>query len=141
MKTQIKNLNWKSIRGFTQILSSLEKRGLTDEQVHAIESHLDGLDLTANTDNRKKYLKGKLNEFSTYLRNEFSLITEGYYTSIGLAYGLVFGPGIGLTFGTAFGAIGISIGLSIGAGLGMTLGMMYGAMKDAEVKKQGRVLA
>jgi hypothetical protein len=30
--------------------------------------------------------------------------------------------------------------LSIGTGLGMALGMMYGARKDAEAKRQGRVI-
>jgi Na+-driven multidrug efflux pump len=30
--------------------------------------------------------------------------------------------------------------LSIGIGVGMLIGMMYGARKDAEAKRQGRVI-
>ena len=126
---------------FIRILKSLKNRELTEQQVNSIEHKLDSLDLSAHTGNRKKYIKRKLNEFTTYLNNEFSFITAGYYTNTGMVYGMIFGSGIGLALGTAFGAgTGTAIGLSIGTGVGMVFGMMFGAAKDAEAKKENRVL-
>ncbi|WP_421764798.1 hypothetical protein [Ekhidna sp.] len=131
----------KVYQGFINILSNLKNRELTEQQLNSIELKLDSLDLLANSENRKKYLKRKLNEFTTYLNKEFSFITEGYYTGIGMVYGMMFGSGMGLVLGTAFGAgIGTAIGLSTGTGIGMVFGMMFGAAKDAEAKKQNRVL-
>jgi hypothetical protein len=99
------------------------------------------LDLKATTENRKKFYKQKLSEFKAFLKNKFSFTSEGYYTRMGMVYGMIFGAGIGLSIGTAINPpLGISIGLSIGAGVGMVLGMIYGARKDAEAKRQGRVI-
>ncbi len=132
----------KVYKGFISILSNLKDRALDEQQVNSIEVKLDALDLSAITRNRKKYLKGRLNEFTTYLKNEFSFVPEGYYTSLFMVYGLIFGSGLGLTFGTAFGAgLGTSIGLSMGTGIGMVFGMIYGVTKDTEAKKKNLVLA
>ena len=73
--------------------------------------------------------------------SNFLFISEGFYTALGVSLGLSFGAGIGLSIGTSIEAgIGTSIGLSMGAGIGMTLGIIIGATKDAEAKKQGRML-
>jgi F0F1-type ATP synthase assembly protein I len=102
---------------------------------------LSSLNLKATTENRKKYYQQKLSEFKTFLKNEFSFTTEKYYTEMGMIYGMMFGTGIGLSIGMAINpAFGTSIGLSIGTGIGMFLGIMYGAKKDAEAKRQGRVI-
>jgi len=131
----------KIYQGFINVLSNLKNRELTEQQVNSIELKLDSLDLSANSKNRKKYLNRKFTEFTTYLKKEFSFVTAGYYTGIGMIYGMIFGPGLGLVLGTAFGGgTGTGIGLSIGAGIGMVFGMMFGAAKDAEAKKQNRVL-
>jgi hypothetical protein len=89
------------------------------------------------TENRKKYYKQKLSEFKAFLKNEFSFTPAKYYTE----RGMIFGTGISLSIGTAIDpTLGISIGLSIGISIGMVFGMMYGARKDAEAKKQGRII-
>ncbi len=50
---------------------------------------------------------------------------------------MLFGIGIGLSIGTAIDAgFGTRIRLSIGT----SIGMIYGARKDADAKRQGRVI-
>ena len=126
---------------FIRTLSSLKNKDLTENQSQLIQEKLSSLHLETTTENRKKYYKQKLCEFKTFLKNEFSFTSAKYYTEIWMVYGMIFGTGIGISIGTAIGAgLGTSIGLSIGTGVGMVLGMMYGAKKDAEAKRQGRVI-
>lgn len=126
---------------FIRTLSALKKRDLTEKQSQLIHDKLSSLNLNSTTENKKKYYKQKLSEFKAFLKNEFSFTTEKYYTELGMVYGMIFGSGIGLSIGTAINpTVGISIGLSIGTGVGMIFGMMYGARKDAEAKRQGRVI-
>ena len=143
-KTEIKVYNC-----FIRILSALKNRDLTENQSQLIQEKLSSLNLKTTTKNRKKYYRQKLSEFMAFLKNEFSFTTERYYTEIGMMYGMVLGVGIGLSIGTSIGVIsgtsiglplGTSIGLSIGTGVGMVLGMIYGARKDADAKRQGRVI-
>ena len=126
---------------FIRTLSSLKKRDLTENQLQLIQEKLSSLNLMTTTENRKKFYKQKLSEFKTFLKNEFSFTPEKYYTELGMIYGMIFGTGIGLSIGTAINPVlGTSIGLSIGTGVGMALGMVYGARKDADAKRQGRVI-
>jgi hypothetical protein len=126
---------------FIRTISSLKNRDLTKDQSRLIQEKLSSLDLKATSENRKKFYKHKLSEFKTFLKNEFSFTPEKYYTEIGMVYGIMFGAGIGLSIGTAIKpTLGTSIGLSIGTALGMVFGMVYGARKDAEAKRQGKVI-
>ena len=126
---------------FIRTLSSLKNRDLTETQSQLIQKELSSLHLNIEKENRKIFYKQKLSEFKTFLKNEFSFTSAKYYTEIWMVYGMIFGTGIGILVGTAIGAgLGISIGLSIGTGFGMVLGMIYGARKDAEAKRQGRVI-
>jgi len=115
---------------FIAILSDLENRELTDEQLQSIEKELDSLNLNASSENRKKHFKEKLNLFIKYLKEKFSLISEGYYTAIGIS--------LGLSFGVAFGAAFNNV--SYGLIFGMLLGLIVGAMMDSKAIKEGRVL-
>ncbi len=126
---------------FIRTLSSLKNKDLTENQSQLIQEKLSSLNLKASTENKKKYYKQKLSEFKAFLKNEFSFTTEKHYTELGMIYGMSLGTGIGLSIGIAIDPVlGMSIGLSIGTGAGMVLGMMYGAIKDAEAKRQGRVI-
>ncbi len=118
---------------FTRTLSSLNTKDLTEDQSQLIQDKLSSLNLNTVTENRKKIYKQKLSEFKAFLKNEFSFTSAKYYTEIWMVYGMIFGTGIGISIGTG-------IGLSIGTGVGMVLGMIYGARKDAEAKRQGRVI-
>jgi len=131
----------KIYQGFIKILLNLKNRELTDQQVKSIEFKLDSLDLLEKAENGKKHYRKKFNELTTYLNKEFSFIMSGHYTSLGMVYGMMFGSGMGMVFGMMFGgSIGTVYGLSIGTSVGMVLGMIFGSIKDAEAKKQNRVL-
>ena len=115
---------------FITILSDLENRELTDEQLQSIEKELDSLNLNASSENRKKHFMKKLNLFIKYLKEKFSLISEGYYTAIGIS--------LGLSFGVAFGAAFNNV--SYGLIFGMLIGLIVGASMDSKAKKEGKVL-
>ena len=126
---------------FIRTLSSLKKKDLTKNESQLIHKKLSSLNLKATTENRKKYYRHKLSEFKGFLKNKFSFTSEKYFTEKGMVYGMIFGVGIGLSVGAAINpTLGISIGLSIGTSIGMVLGMIYGARKDADAKRQGRVI-
>jgi hypothetical protein len=115
---------------FIAILTDLESKALTNEQLQSIEKELDTLNLNVNSENKKKYFKQKLAIFIKFLKETFSLITEGYYTAIGMSFGMSFG----VAFGAAFS--NVSYGLIIG----MLIGLIVGASMDSKAKKEGKVL-
>ena len=123
---------------FTGILSDLKNKNLTETQLRSIEEELDTLALKANPENRKKYFNQKLAELKTYLKSNFSLITEGYYTTLGVSLGIAFGSMVGVMVGTVF---KVSLGVSYGIPLGMIIGLLAGRYMDAEAQKQNRVLS
>jgi len=126
---------------FIAVLHDLINKSLSEIQILSIEKRFGNLQINTNPENRKKYFNKEYIEFLKYLKDEFSFVSEGYYTGIGMIFGMIFGNSLGLTIGIIIGeGNGIAIGLSMGTGIGMTFGLLFGATKDAEVKKQGRVL-
>jgi len=119
-------------KSFNTILSNLRNRDLTEDELMSIETELKTFDLKSNPENKRKYFSKKLSDFKAYLKEEFSLITEGYYTALGMSLGMCFGVAIG----TSFGAPSTSIGLAVG----MAIGLAIGRNKDLEAEKQNRVL-
>ena len=115
---------------FITILSDLKNRDLTQEQMKSIEEELDSLNFNANSNNRKKHFKQKLNQFIKYLKEKLSLISKGYYTAIGMS--------LGMSFGVAFGAALENV--SNGLIFGMLIGLIIGARMDSKAKKEGKVL-
>jgi hypothetical protein len=115
---------------FIAILTDLESKVLTNEQLQSIEKELDTLDLNVNAENKKKHFKHKLTKFIKFLKKTFSLITEGYYTAIGMS--------LGMSFGVAFGAAFSNV--SLGLIIGMLIGLIVGASMDSKAKKDGKVL-
>jgi hypothetical protein len=119
----------KVYENFIAILTDLKHRKLSEEQLKSMEEKLDFLNLQASPENKKRFYSRKLTEYKKYLKEKLSLISEGYYTGIGLALGVSLGVAYGSMFNMGTGiAIGIAIGLSIGASM------------DAKAKKQNRVL-
>jgi len=126
---------------FIAVLHDLTNKSLSEIQILSIEKRLENLQINTNSENRKKYFNKEYIAFLKYLKDEFSFVSEGYYTGIGMIFGMIFGNSLGLTIGIIIGeGNGIAIGLSMGTGIGMTFGLLFGATKDAEAKKQGRVL-
>lgn len=118
---------------------NLQKRSFSNEQMQSIHDTLDTLKLHEGGSKASSHRK-KLTKFTNFLKKEFSLVTKGYYASLGLVLGMSMGTGLGVGFGAAFGATGVSSGLAIGIGFGMAIGIVFGNMKDAQAKKEGRVL-
>ncbi|WP_439132324.1 hypothetical protein [Polaribacter sp.] len=122
---------------FIQIITSLEAKNLSDTKIQSLETELDHLNLTSNPENRKKYFKKSLSVFKKYLKDTFSLIPKGYYTTL---Y-----SGLGLSFGLLFGVAILhnlerSLGISLGLIGGMLVGSIMGRSKDAQAKEAGNVL-
>jgi len=122
----------KIYKGFITILTNLESRDLTEKQLLLVEDEIKILNLKSNPENKRRYFSKKLNIFKEFLKDEFSLITEGYYTSLGMVLGMCLGVAVG-------GSLGIS-STSTGLALGMLIGMLIGRSKDEEAIKQNRVL-
>lgn len=118
---------------FIAILTDLKSKKLTEEQFQEIEEKLELLNIKASIENRKKEFKRKLANFTTYLKEKFSFISEGYYIAIGMSLGMCFGVAFGAVFDKFFGA-------PIGISMGMLIGLIVGRIMDAEAEKQGRVL-
>jgi hypothetical protein len=81
----------RAYESFIAILSDLKDKNLTTEELYSIETELDKLKSIMNTENEKKYLSKKLANFKKYLKDEFSLVSQGYYTAIGMSLGMCFG--------------------------------------------------
>ena len=123
----------KIYKEFIGILDSLKSRNLSEDKMRAVEVHLDLLKLNAELENPKKFYKQRLNDFKKYLKTEFSLITKGYYTAIGMS--------LGMCFGVAFGsAIEESLGLGMGLTFGMLIGLVVGHYMDKEAITTDRVI-
>lgn len=118
---------------FVGILYDLKNRNLNANQLQSIEEELNILELKSNPENKKRYFNKKLSKFKAYLKDEFSLITKGFYTVIGMSLGISFG----VTFGTIFKD---TIGTSIGIAIGLLIGLIIGKYLDSEAEKQNRVL-
>jgi len=122
---------------FIDILKKLENRAFTADQINSIEEVLDSLNLKSNPENRKKFFKNALNKFEKYLKDVFSLTSEGHYTTLYGGLGLVFG----LLFGVAvLSSLERSLGISLGLIGGMVIGSIMGRSKDAQAKNAGNML-
>ena len=135
---------------FIAILSQLENKDLSEEQIRSIEDKLDTIDFEVNREDRKKYYNKKLAEFSNYLKKEFSLISDAYYMTMGMSIGMSLGMSLGMTFGVVFGSIsgsdsgtsnGLIYGMIFGMTIGMAIGLGIGVSMDAKAKKEGKVLS
>jgi tetrahydromethanopterin S-methyltransferase subunit G len=122
---------------FIHVLSELNSRELSEDEIQSIEAELDRLNLESNPENGKKYFKKALRKFENYLKDTLSLTPKGYYTQIGL--------GLGTSFGILFGIVFLSswersLGIALGLIIGMVIGLIIGRFMDAKATSEGRVL-
>lgn len=115
---------------FIAILSDLNNRDLTNDELQAVEEKLGALSFNQNLESRKKYYRQNLKQFTLFLKEKLSLVSKGYYLAIGMSLGMCFG----VAFGAAFDNV------SSGLVVGMLIGMAFGATKDSKSKKEGKVL-
>jgi hypothetical protein len=122
---------------FTQIITGIENKNLSESEIQSIETELGSLNLKSNPENRKKYFKKALSEFKKYLKDTYSLTPKGYYTNLYGALGLSFG----LMFGVAIlSNLERSLGIALGLIGGMVVGSIMGRSKDAQAKAAGNML-
>ena len=136
LKTETtKKAKIKVYENFIYIFKGLKSRNLPEDEIQSIETELDRLNL--NNENNLNFFKKALNEFEKYLKNNFSLISKGYYTKL---YG-----GLGLSFGLLFGVVFLSnlersLGISLGLIGGMIVGSIIGRNMDSQAKASGNML-
>lgn len=122
---------------FNYLLSKLEIRKLSKDEIQSIENELDSLNLESNPKNRKKHFNKALTKFEKYLKDTFSLISKDYYKK--------FFGGLGLSFGLIFGLVFLSswersLGISLGLIIGMVIGAIIGQSMDSKAKSESRVI-
>ena len=122
---------------FLDIISGLKNRDFSRDEIKAIETELESLNLKSNPENRKKYFKKALSKFEKYLKDTFSLTIKRYYTELGIALGASFGILFGVVFLSSWErSLGISLGLIVGSGIGGAIGRSM----DSQAKTAGKML-
>ena len=127
----------KIYKEFIHILMSLEKRGLSNDEIESIEEKLKELNLESDTRFRRRYYKKRLHRFKEFMSESLSLVTKNYYENLYLILGMVFGMIFGIIIGEQSDK---SMGLSLGICLGMFIGVLMGRSKDAKALSEGRVI-
>lgn len=131
----------KEYLNFASIISDLRGKNLSEQQWESIENEIETLQLTVVAGERNKGLKKKRNQLIKFLKNDFSLIPEKYYTSIGISMGYALGAAIGMVFGIIFGVpTGMIYGMILGAAIGLITGLVLGKIKDNKAEKENRVI-
>ncbi|GGK19573.1 hypothetical protein GCM10007962_12080 [Yeosuana aromativorans] len=124
-------------KDFITMLSNLNNRNLSEEQLLQIEKEIETLNLKSNPENKKRFFSKKLTVFKQFLKTEFSLVPKGYYTNMGI--------GLGTSFGILFGVMVLSslersLGISLGIVAGMLIGIIIGHYMDSQAKEAGKVI-
>ncbi|MBL4585526.1 MAG: hypothetical protein JKX84_00505 [Flavobacteriales bacterium] len=118
---------------FVGILSNLQDRDLTEDEVQSIEEKMEELNLNGELSNTKRNFNRKPSSFTKYLIEKLSLITEGYYTALGITFGVTLGVAVAPMFER-------QMRVSINLGLAMMLGAAIGQYFDAKAVNENRVL-
>jgi hypothetical protein len=119
-------------------LSNLKGRDLTMEQLQSVEAAIDRLRLHETDGMNTRELRSRSNQFMKHVRKMLSLIPEGHYMVLGLAFGVAFGGVISAVFQGFSGAP--QSGTGLGIGIGLIAGYIIGSYLDVEARKQNRVL-
>lgn len=131
-KSEIKVYN-----NFLHIISKLEARDLSNDEIQSIERELENLRLESNLAKNSRKLNKILKEFKEYLKENHSLIVTGHYTNIGVSTGIAFGVVLGVIIGERSER---PLGLAIGISIGMLIGMLIGLNLDSKAKSENRML-
>lgn len=127
----------KVYQDFIHILTSLEKKDLTETEIHSIETELDALNLDSAPTNKKRHFSKAIKQFKKYLKNTFSLLTKEHYTNIYIALGSLFGVAFGIVFlSNSDRSLGIPLGISIGA----LIGLIIGSNLDSKAEASGKMI-
>lgn len=121
--------NKKLVKAHTQfgkLLNELEKKELTDQIAHSVNSEIDELNSTSN-DNFRKKLRKSQTKILRLVEKELKIVPKNYYRNLWMGLGMAaFGVPLGVAFGASMGnmaflGIGLPIGLAIGTAVGMSM--------------------
>ena len=115
------------------VLTHLKGRDLSEEQVRSIEEKIDELKLFTYGESTPKETKRSSAEFTKFVSDYLSLISEGHFTALGVSLGVAFGAAI-------HSVSGHSLDLGTGIGIGIAIGAAIGIFMDREAERKNQVL-
>ncbi|MGI9530521.1 hypothetical protein [Lutimonas sp.] len=132
-----KKAKLKIYKVYTHIISELEKREFSTDQLELITTELEKIVKEAGQNDRNRSLKKRQESFKAFLNDKFSLTLKDHYTNKGIA--------LGMTFGMVFGIIFLrdmerSLGLAMGLSFGMMIGYGVGKYLDQKASKESKVI-
>ena len=119
---------------FIGVLTGIENRELSTDQIELFEKELTLLNLAKPTKNNRKYMKKQMNQFVNYLATEHSILLEGHYADLGIKLGLIGGMVMGISLFQESG------GSATGMCFGMLIGYLIGKQMDKKATQQNQVL-
>ena len=133
---QLLNLD-KVYEKFIQLLTTLNNRTFSSDELKSIEEELDRFDLESKEKKKLKYFKNGLTHFENFLKEKLQLTSKGHFTKLG--------GGLGMSFGILFGVVLLSsfersLGITYGMLIAMVLGVIIGKSMDTKAKQAGRAL-
>jgi len=124
----------RTFKKFIAVLSNLKEKELTQEQLNAIESYIQYLELDKIPSYSNDLFEQKLSKFKKHLKTKLRFVPKNCYTNIGISFAIPF------AIGFAFAANGISITSKIGIIVVALLLIGVGKILDLRIKKQNRSL-
>jgi len=137
LKRQLSKTNKKSetrtLKKFIAILTEMKKKDLAQEQLDAIESYIQYLELEKIPSYSNELFKQKLSKFKKYLRTKLRFVPNNYYTNIGASFAIPFALGFILPYGISLTNIIVII-------IPVLFLIVVGLLLDVRIKKQERSL-
>jgi zinc transporter ZupT len=124
---------------FQELLNELKKRELPAEIVSLINSGIEEINSSEESDKRlTKLVRKTLSDITRFIEKELKIVTIHHYRNTWLALGMAaFGVPLGVAFGVSFGNMAY---LGIGLPLGIAIGIAVGTRMDKKALEEGRQL-
>ena len=120
-----------------KLVVELRSRQLPGEIIEKINSEIELVNSSSNSDLKKQIRRSKANILKV-LEKELKLVPQNYYRNMWLVLGMsAFGIPMGVAFGTALDNMGF---LGIGLPIGMAIGIAVGSGMDKKAKEENRQL-
>jgi hypothetical protein len=122
-----------------QLLNALEQRELTSEVAVLIDSEIDALNSSSDTDQKfLRSIKKVETKIIQLVEKKLKIVPRNYYRKLWFVLGMsAFGLPMGVAIGLSAGNIGL---LGIGLPIGMGIGFAVGSKMDQKALKEGRQL-
>lgn len=138
LKRQLSKTNKKSeiqtFKTFINVLTNLKDKELNKEQLEAIESYLQYLELEKIPSYSNDLFKQKLSKFRKYLKTKLRFVPNNYYTHIGIYFAIPFAIGFAVSSNK------IDLNIKIGVALAVVFLIAVGIILDLKIKKMNRSL-